>query len=184
MANIVLNVLDKRLAQIPLDVVFVRYADDFVVLCRSNDDAEQALVYLSEVISDELELSLAPEKTCITDFRKGFDFLGFHITSHGVTIRDKSMDNFKDNIRKITRRSYNFNGEIISKVNRVSKGFANYFDTPFSTVKAQSSKLDHWIRMRMRCMKFKRITVKDNFRFRNSTFQKIGLFAMAGYILK
>lgn len=177
LANIVLDVLDKRLAQTKYK--FVRYADDFVVLCRNHNDTEQALNLVKSVVQTDLELTLAPDKTVITNFRKGFDFLGFHITAKGVRVRGKSVDKFKDNIRNITKRSHNFDENNIKKLNRVIKGFANYFATKFSTVTAQFNKLDNWIRKRLRCMKTKRISKKDNFKIKNKYLRRVGLVFLA-----
>lgn len=181
LANIVLNQLDQRIARASLDIKFVRYADDFVVLAKLPQVAQQALTMIKKVIEEELSLQLAPEKSGITEFRKGFDFLGFHINSYGVTIRKKSVEKFKDNLRSKTKRSHGFNHQTIRAVNRVISGFKQYFDTPFSTIKAQATSLDEWIRRRLRCMKFKRFSRKDNFRFSNASFNKLGLIALTGH---
>ena len=71
LANIILDVLDKRLAQ--ADFRFVHYADDFVVLAKSHSLAEQALALTNQVISS-LGLTLAHNKTDVTNFKKGFNF--------------------------------------------------------------------------------------------------------------
>ncbi len=180
LANIVLDVLDQRLAQ--ADFRFVRYADDFVVLCPDYSLAEQALAFVSETIQDELELSLSPEKTAITTFQQGFPFLGFQISSWGVSIRDKSVEKFKNNVRKLTVRSHNLDQETIQALNWVILGFAHYFATPFSTVKRQFDRLDRWTRKRLRCMKFKRISKLDNWRLRNKYLTRMGLVSLYSFV--
>ena len=176
LANIVLDVLDQRLAQAGLR--FVRYADDFVVLCPDRLSAEQALALVSETVQSDLGLSLSPRKTAITTFRQGFPFLGFQISAWGVSVRAKSISKFKDKIRKITVRSHNLDHKTVRDLNRVILGFAHYFATPFSTVKRQFDRLDRWIRKRLRCMKFKRISKLDNRRLRNKHLARLGLVSL------
>ena len=180
LANIVLDALDKELAL--NGYTFVRYADDFIVLCKNAADCEKALAFVNDVIETKLGLKLSPEKTCITSFRKGFDFLGFHFYYNGVTIREKSVEKFKDNIRKNTIRSRNFDDEVIMKLNRIIRGFANYFAAEFSRVKWQFELLDAMIRRRLRCMKKKRISKLDNHRITNKYFQKRGLVSLCSLI--
>ena len=175
LANIVLDVLDKRLAQSDTDIRFVRYADDFVVLGRSHDIALQALTLVNQVVQSELNLTLSPDKTAVTEFKKGFKFLGFCISSYGASVREKSVEKFKDTIRRITVRSHNLDRRTFVKIRRVVKGFSNYFNTPFSTVEYQFRKLDEWLRMRVRCMKRKRINKADNSKLKNSTLRALGL---------
>ena len=173
LANIVLNHLDWRLhAQ---GCKFVRYADDFVVLCKSRAEAEKALELVRLVIETELELELHPEKTKILPLWQGFDFLGFHISSRTVKMRAKSRENFKTKIRLLTPRHRNLDEQCIGKLNRVIRGTVNYFSTTFSTTADQFDKLDRWLRKRVRCMKFKRISHRDNFRLKNQHLDRLGL---------
>lgn len=74
LANIVLNHLDGRLHESGHRLV--RYADDFVVLCQTRAQAEEALTLVTQTLAD-LGLSLSSEKTRITTCRKGYSFLGF-----------------------------------------------------------------------------------------------------------
>jgi RNA-directed DNA polymerase len=152
-SNIVLNHLDWFLDGHQIN--FVRYADDFVILCKTKPEAEKALE-LVRVYLAEMELEVSQEKTKICHFSEGFDFLGFTIKSRSVQIRAKSMEKFKNSIRDITTRSHNLNKEVIEKLNRVIRGTVNYFGTKFSTMNTIFFKLDRWIRKRIRCMKFKR----------------------------
>jgi len=180
LANIVLNLLDQRLMQ--AGFCFVRYADDFVVLCRNHARAKQALDFVDNVLRQELGLSLSPNKTRITNFVEGFDFLGFHLTRRRASIRQKSIEKLKDKVRKLTVRCHNLDQNAIRKLNRVLLGFAHYFSTPWSTVRDQFALLDHWIRMRIRSMKFKHISKGDNRRWPNRHLSNIGLVSLCGQL--
>jgi RNA-directed DNA polymerase len=177
LANIALNVLDWHLHEHGLR--FVRYADDFVVLCQSEHEAKEALALVQRLLGDRLGLSLSPEKTKVTRFHEGFTFLGFDIKSRFVTMRAKSVENFKTKVREVTRRSHNLDAEVIVRLNRVIRGTANYFATPWSSCGDAYRSLDRWIRMRLRCMKFKRKSGQDNFRIRVKHFGHRGLLSLS-----
>ncbi len=177
LANIALNVLDWHLHGLGLR--FVRYADDFVVLCRSEREAKEALAQVQRLLGDRLGLSLSPEKTKVTRFHKGFLFLGFDIKSRFVRMRAKSVEKFKAKIRGITRRSHNLDADVMVRLNRVIRGTANYFAKPWSHCGDTFRSLDRWVRMRLRCMKFKRKSEKDNFRFRLKHFRHMGLLSLS-----
>jgi RNA-directed DNA polymerase len=180
LANIVLDVLDQRLTQ--AGYRFVRYADDFVVLCRSHAQAKQALTFVDNIIRQDLGLSLSPTKTKITNFVEGFDFLGFHLSRRRVSVRQKSIEKFKERVRSLTVRHHNFGLEAIQKLNRVLIGFARYFATHFASVKDQFTLLDHWIRARLRSMKFKRISRGDNRRWLIKHLSRMGLVSLYGQL--
>ena len=88
LANIALNVLDWHLHNHGFR--FVRYADDFVVLCKTEHEAKEALALVEHLLADQLGLALSPEKTKISRFHEGFTFLGFDIKSRFVRMRAKS----------------------------------------------------------------------------------------------
>lgn len=171
-SNIVLNHLDWFLDEHQIN--FVRYADDFVILCKTKPEAEKALE-LVWIFLAEMELEISQEKTKICHLSEGFDFLGFTIKSRSVKIRAKSMEKFKNSIRDITTRSHNLDKEVIEKLNRVIRGTVNYFGTKFSTMSTMFFKLDRWIRKRIRCMKFKRISKVDNWHWKIKHIKKMGL---------
>jgi RNA-directed DNA polymerase len=177
LANIALNVLDWHLHEHGFR--FVRYADDFVVLCRSEEEAKEALARVERLLADRLGLFLSPEKTTVTRFHEGFSFLGFAIKSRFVRMRAKSVENFKMKVRRITRRSHNLDAEMIEQLNRVIRGTANYFATPWSHCGDAYRSLDRWIRMRLRCMKFKRKSQVDNVRIRLKHFRHMGLLSLS-----
>ena len=179
LANIVLNKLDHRLEK--EGYRFVRYADDFVVVCKTRKQAEAALTLVKEIMI-ELGLTLSPEKTKIASYGKGYEFLGFRLSSKSRTMRSKSIEKFKTKIRQLTRRCNNLDTTVIEKLNQVIRGTANYFATEFSTCVKLYQKLDKWIRMRIRCMKFKRKCSQDNYRLRRGSFdKKLGLLSMLSF---
>lgn len=173
LANIVLNHLDWTLQAHGFK--FVRYADDFLVLCTSREQAEKALELVRRVIEAELGLRLHPDKTRIVSLRQGFEFLGYRISSFTVRMGRKAEERFKDKIRECTCRSHNLDAEAVAKLNVVIRGTVNYFYTAFTTNLAQFNELDHWIRMRVRCMKFKRISHGDNRKLPNRHIRRLGL---------
>nr|VFK17261.1 MAG: group II intron reverse transcriptase/maturase [Candidatus Kentron sp. LFY] len=102
LANIALNSLDWLLERQGLH--FVRYADDFVVMCRTHAQAEEALALVQSHLVVNLELKSSPEKTHISTFSQGFSFLGFDFHARTVTMRAKSLEKFKTKIQDITER--------------------------------------------------------------------------------
>ena len=174
LANIVLDHLDWRLHEAGYH--FVRYADDFVVVCRTQQQAQEALTLVKHVLEGELGLSLSAEKTKVTTFGKGYDFLGFTLSSHSRRMREKSVMKFKAKIRSLTERKRNLDAEVIKRLNQVVRGTANYFGAKFSTNYSLFRELDKWIRMRLRCMKKKRKSYRDNWKLRLDYFRhKLGL---------
>jgi group II intron reverse transcriptase/maturase len=175
LANIVLNELDWRLHA--AGHRFVRYADDFVVLCRSQAQAGEALALVTTVLETDMGLSLHPQKTRLVPWAQGFDFLGFHLGSNTVRMRDKAVEKFKTKVRALTVRSHNLDTDAVERLNRVIRGTVNYFGVTFATVKTQFTRLDAWLRKRIRCMKYKRIWYTDNRRLRNKHIARLGLLA-------
>ena len=180
LANIALNLLDWHLHE--RGFRFVRYADDFVVLCRSETEAKEARAAVEHLLRERLGLELSSEKTKVTTFREGFAFLGFAITSCSVQMRAKSVEKFKTKVRELTRRSHNLDAELIVRLNRLIRGTANYFATRWSHCGDAYRSLDRWLRMRLRCMKFKRKSVEDNFRLRLKHLKRLGLLSLLALI--
>jgi RNA-directed DNA polymerase len=171
LANIALNGLDWCLHNAGYH--FVRYADDFVVLCRSEAQVKEAHDLVQQHLS-QLGLTLSAEKTKQTHFRESFAFLGFAIWSRTVTMRPKSVEKFKTKIRELTPRHHNLDRRVVDKVNAVVRGTANYFATPFSNVRSLFRTLDRWIRMRLRCMKFKCKRTTNNWRLHGRHLARMG----------
>jgi RNA-directed DNA polymerase len=172
LANIALNGLDWQLHD--AGYRFVRYADDFVVLCQTEVQVKAA----HELVQHHLELiglTLSAEKTRITTFHEGYAFLGFDISDRSVTMRPKSVEKLKNRIRELTPRHCNLDRAVIHKVNAVVCGVANYFAAPFAHVRSLFRDLDRWIRMRIRCMKTKRKSRSDNWRIKQKHLDRLGL---------
>jgi RNA-directed DNA polymerase len=178
LANIVLNRMDWQLAQRGWHIV--RYADDFVLVCRTPAEAEEALTHVQQILQ-ELGLKLSAEKTRITTYGKGYSFLGFWLSKRSRRMRPKSVLKFKDKIRALTCRKHNLDAQVIVNVNRVLRGTAQYFATPFFTARESFHKLDSWVRMRMRSMKYKRRCLDDNRRMRDKTFARLGLLTLESF---
>jgi RNA-directed DNA polymerase len=170
LANIVLNRLDWHLDK--LGYRFVRYADDFVVLCQNRSQAEEARTQVEALLA-QLGLSLSPQKTVITTYKRGYTLLGFLLSRRSRRIRPKSLEKFKDKVRALTARKHNLDLDLVARLNALIRGVAQYFCAPFATNREQFHKLDSWIRMRMRAMKFKRKSYRDNYKLRVRTFKRI-----------
>jgi len=176
LANIALNNLDWQLHNAGFR--FVRYADDFVVLCETEDKVKEAHDLVQCQLT-QLGLTLSPEKTKQTQFRDGFAFLGFTISSWSVSMRPKSVEKFKTKMRELTARHHNLDQDVVKKVNQVVRGTANYFATAFSDVRNLFRSLDRWIRMRIRCMKFKCKRRTNNLRLRWKHLRNMGFIFLS-----
>jgi len=180
LANIVLNHMDWQLQQ--RGIRFVRYADDFVLFCRTRADAEEALRFVQPVLST-LGLELSPEKTRITTYGRGYSFLGFLLSRRSRRMRDKSRKKFKEKVRELTQRSHNCEAQVLVKLNRVIRGTAQYFATRWFTGREVFHKLDSWIRMRLRFMKFKRLNYEDNRKMRVRYYEQLGLLSLESFCI-
>jgi len=90
----------------------VRYADDFIVLCESKEEAKEALSQAEKVLR-ELELTLHPEKTRLKNIREGVDFLGFTVYIGHKVPRKEAIRKYKDAVRRATRRNLPINLEMV-----------------------------------------------------------------------
>lgn len=181
LSNIYLDELDHLMAARGFQMV--RYADDFVVLCRSGAEAEQALAQVRDWTA-QAGLELHPVKTRIVDVRTdGFEFLGYRFEDGTRRPRPKSLAKFKDAIRDKTRRGEGGSlWSIIESVNRTLRGWFGYFkhSHPWTF-----GSLDGWIRMRLRSILRRRQKKKgrgrgsDHQRWPNAFFAVRGLYSMA-----
>ncbi len=178
LANLVLNDLDWQLDQ--RGYRFVRYADDFVVLCATQAQAEEAKTQVTQLLN-QLGLQLSAEKTRITTYGKGYSFLGFVMSSRSRRMRPKSQDKFKDKVRQLTARKRNLDAELLMELNRVIQGTAHYFATRWSTNRWLFQDLDAWVRRRLRCLKYKRFSYHDNHRMRRKHFERLGLSRLESF---
>jgi len=183
LANIVLNKLDWHLDACRYN--FVRYADDFLVITQSHQQAQEALTAVKYAVETQLGLELSQEKTHISTYGKGYEFLGFFISSRSRRMRDKSVKKFKEKVRELTPRHQNLDTNRVAILNRVIRGTANYFATAFSTSRWLFQKIDSWIRMRLRCMKTKRKNYNDNRKISCGFFvRKLGLLTLEGFCIR
>ena len=146
LSNIYLDPLDHLMAQQGFEMV--RYADDFVILCRSPEDAAQALAMVQEWTA-EAGLTLHPEKTKIVDATKeAFDFLGYRFVRGQRFPRPKSLQKLKDAIRAKTKRT---SGESLTKIiNDLTPRLRGWFEYFKHSHRFTFNTLDGWIRMRLR----------------------------------
>jgi RNA-directed DNA polymerase len=182
LANIYLNPFDHQMAGQGWEMV--RYADDFVILCASREEAQTALETV-RLWMEKAGLTLHPAKTRIVDASQqgGFDFLGYHFEQGYRWPRQKSLDKFKEAIREKTRKLRSGSmKEIVEDINRTTRGWFEYFKHSHRTTFAP---LDSWIRQRLRTILRKRHKGKgrargvDHKRWPNACFAEIGLFSLA-----
>jgi len=181
LSNIYLHPVDVAMKEAGYEIV--RYADDGVVLCRSEEEAQKALECLKGLLETR-GLNLHPEKTKVVDMEKpgGFDFLGYHFEGAFRTPRNASLRNLREKIRARTKRS---NGNslrtIIATINPVTRGWFEYFKHSRERI---FNSIDGWIRMRLRSIlrtrskRKGRGRGKDHQRWPNSFFRSEGLFSM------
>ena len=126
LSNLYLSPLDHQMEQAGVEMV--RYADDFVLLCRSREEAERALERVQEWTATA-GLTLHPVKTRIVDAQKeSFDFLGYRFDRGRKWPREKSRKKFRDTIRSKTRRTHGHSLKVvIEDLNRTLKGWFEYF---------------------------------------------------------
>ncbi len=126
LANAYLNPLDHLMDE--QGYRMVRYADDFVVLCRTPEEAEAALTEVRRWV-EEAGLTLHPDKTHIVDSReKSFSFLGYSFRGNTRLPRAKSLRKFADRIRELTpRKSGQSLEQTIRRINAVTRGWHQYF---------------------------------------------------------
>lgn len=165
LSNIYLGVLDK-LWQKHCTYLgnLVRYADDFVVVCRTKKDVQHAYKAINLILK-KLALDLHPEKTQLVNLwegTEGFDFLGMHHRrikqqsryghAYTVTVQrpsDKATRRMRDRIReelKPRNRLFVEMGELVKKLNPVIRGWRNYYKLPLS--EPYLRKLDYHILIR------------------------------------
>jgi RNA-directed DNA polymerase len=180
LSNIYLDPLDHLMAQAGFEMV--RYADDFVVLCRTPGEASRALELVRTWVSDN-GLTLHPTKTKVVDARtEGFDFLGYHHEGGNRWPREKSLAKFKDTIRAKTRRTHGDSlPQIIASLNRTLRGWFEYFKHSKWWIFPE---LDGFIRRRLRALLLKRARRRGtghglaNRHWSNAFFAQHGLFSL------
>jgi RNA-directed DNA polymerase len=181
LANIYLSSLDHVMRASGIEMV--RYADDFVLLCQTQAEAQGGLEQVKKWAMGA-GLRLHAEKTRVLEATQpgGFDFLGYHFERGMRWPRRRSLAKLKDAVRAKTKRT---NGKslnvIISDVNRTLVGWFEYFKHSHRTT---FPRLDGWTRMRLRSILRKRHhrkgrgRGKDHQRWPNAFFAKQGLYSL------
>jgi RNA-directed DNA polymerase len=184
LANIYLHELDVEMRE--AGVVMVRYADDAVVLCRSQQEAEAALARLRAWVTEN-GLTLNPDKTHVGDCRvagQGFEFLGYRFEAGKRQVRQKSLMSLRDKIRARTKRNVGQSIDVvIASLNPVLKGWFAYFQHAH---RFTFSSIDGFVRRRLRAI-LRRQEHRpgqghcrhDHQRWPNAFFAKLGLFTMS-----
>jgi RNA-directed DNA polymerase len=149
---------DKRRKAGLGNIELVRYADDFVILTNGPKAMVTDIKDEFGAILNALGLTLSPEKTHITHVNDGYEFLGFHIQRRPkrsnpqeyalyVTPTERNVQRYKDKIRHRLATTHGDPVNKIRSVNRVVRGWANYYRHVQSSHIRQ--RLDHWTFMAM-----------------------------------
>jgi RNA-directed DNA polymerase len=152
LSNIYLNPLDHLLAGRGMEMV--RYADDFVILCRTRQEAEAALE-LVRAWTVEAGLTLHPEKTRIADAQtESFEFLGYRFDKGRKWPRDKSKKKLRESLKPYLRRKSGVSLQAtIARINPKLRGWFGYFK---HADRRGLYDIDRWVRTRMRAILSKR----------------------------
>ncbi len=151
-ANVYLDSFDQFMKERRHRIV--RYADDILILCQSKSAAENALNQASRYLEEKLLLTVNREKTHISHSLKGIKFLGVCIHSVMTRIQRGKVRAFKAKVKAMTRRNSPVNLEkVISDLNPLLRGFANYFR--IANCKGEFTRLMRWIRRRLRAVQLK-----------------------------
>jgi len=184
LANCYLHGLDVHLDSQEMRVV--RYADDFVVLCRNAQQAQAALGQVQDWVQAN-GLKLHAQKTHVGDAMQpgqGFEFLGYRFEAGRRWVRKKSMQAIKDRIRGLTRRTRGDGlARAIEQINAVLRGWYAYF----KHARPQTFRnVDGFVRRRLRSMLRKQRgqrarssrALNDHRRWPNAYFAEQGLFTL------
>ena len=184
LANIYLHPLDEHM--LARGYRMVRYADDFVVLCQSAHEAQQALAEVQQWVNEN-GLQLNMDKTQVGDCLQkgqGFEFLGYRFEAGKRMVRKKSLMKLKDAIRKRTGRTRSGTLQaVVTELNQVLRGWYAYFQ---HAAVATFKPLDGFVRRRLRALLRKRdkrpgqgLCHADTRRWPNAYFARQGLFTMS-----
>lgn len=182
LSNIYLDPLDHLMARSGFEMV--RYADDFVVLCRTPEDAAAALAVVRDWTA-QAGLTLHPVKTRLVDARTdGFEFLGYRFQAGQRWPREKSLAKFKDTVRAKTKRTTGRSlAMVTAALNPTLRGWFGYFQHSRAWT---FDMLDGWIRRRLRSLLRKQqkrggiadVRGADQTRWPNRFFAEHGLFSL------
>jgi RNA-directed DNA polymerase len=201
LANVYLHQFDLRMGQAGYGLV--RYADDFVLFAKSEDEAAAALTLARQVLEEEWGLRLHPEKTRVVSVAHGFEFLGFHYFRDPQTeqlrkeVRPKSLRHFREAIRTRTPRLKNQRQpkarrltvvrlaknqrlrRMIADLNRFLRGWHWYFKAVWSPYRTPFRHLDGFVRQRVRTAITGRVGAGWwNQRLSNAVLRELGLIPL------
>ena len=192
LANIYLNELDWELHK--AKIYFVRYADDFLLFCETEEEVTRAGNIAKSVI-ESLGLEVAMNKTKVVDFKNDdFDFLGFHFNHwktskkgndyYSIVPTEKSIKTFKKAIKDKTQRKWTKpKEEWIKDINPIIVGKTNYYLNVYKALKVFEgriqthcvihamgtylNRMDKYVRQRLRvCMLHKHPTIRKSYGMR------------------
>lgn len=183
LANIYLHRLDRYLKE--KGYRMVRYADDFVVLCQSAQQAQAALDEV-RIWVEQNGLKLNADKTHVGDCRQageGFEFLGYRFEAGRRWVRKKSLKAMRERIRMKTKRTRGASvAEIIEDLNPALRGWFNYFKHAH---RLTFQRIDGMVRRRLRAVLRKHekrpgmgLCRDDHQRWPNAFFAAQGLFTL------
>lgn len=181
LSNIYLDPLDHLMADQP-GLEMVRYADDFVILCRTQQQAQDALEQVRRWTA-RAGLTLHPDKTRLIDAAtESFEFLGYRFDKGRRYARDKSKQKLRASIRALTPRTSGVSLQAtIACLNPILRGWFGYFKhARLGTLR----EVDGYVRTRLRSILRKRCKRKgrargaDHQRWPNAYFAELGLFSL------
>lgn len=183
LSNIYLHRLDERMTKEGFKII--RYADDFVLMCKTAEEASRGLEVVKEVM-DQLKLTLHPEKTKIVEVagENGFEFLGYLFRENARRPRDKAIVGMQAKIKlKTPRRGGKALIRVIEELNPVVRGWYNYFKNVKNSVWV-FKKIDGYTRRRLRSIlagfegKRGSHRMSDNYKWPNDYFHSRGLYSL------
>lgn len=153
LANIYLHSFDQLIQARGLRMT--RYADDFVVLCRSRRAAERIMGNVQAYLEGQLGLVVNREKSKIVHLSEGFVFLGYEFGTWGRRPGPKAILRFKQRIRELTRRNQTIPVAkmVQEQLNPFLRGWAGYFG--YGQVRKRFLAYDQWIRRRLRMVQMR-----------------------------
>jgi RNA-directed DNA polymerase len=180
LSNIYLDPLDHLMAGRGYEMV--RYADDFVILCRTKEQAQDALEQVKQWTA-QARLTLHPDKTRLIDAAtEAFEFLGYRFDKGRRYARHKSRTKLREKIRALTPRTSGVSLQAtIARINPTLRGWYGYFKHARI---GSLREVDSWVRMRLRSILRKRQKRKgrgrglDHHRWPNAYFAELGLFSL------
>ncbi len=126
LANIYLHNLDLAVSERAKG--YIRYCDDFIILCRAEHEAMVLLDFVEKFIEEDLFLKLNKEKTRVVNLKEGFIFLGFHFSEQGKRPSTKALEKLKSKIEKELKQSDRiWDEQLKDKIKSIIRGWQNYF---------------------------------------------------------